>query len=77
MTLGGIAGSVVLRDVPAGIRAILLAGSFVHVGKACSLGMAGMKYRPYTKPNKEYALANSKQQGVVQSFAETHMRLTY
>ena len=38
MHLGGLVGSVVLRDVPPAIRAVLLAGSLVHVGKACVFG---------------------------------------
>lgn len=38
MKLGGLIGSAVLRDVPHSIRALLLAGSLVHVGKACVFG---------------------------------------
>jgi hypothetical protein len=38
MKLGGIVGGVVLRDVPPELRAVLLAGSLVHVGKACVFG---------------------------------------
>jgi hypothetical protein len=41
MTLGGLLGSVVLRDVPAELRTVLLAGSLVHVGKACVFGHGG------------------------------------
>jgi hypothetical protein len=38
MPLGGIVGSAILRGVPAHIRAVLLAGSIVHVGKAAVFG---------------------------------------
>ncbi|HEU5014884.1 MAG TPA: CRISPR system precrRNA processing endoribonuclease RAMP protein Cas6 [Roseiflexaceae bacterium] len=38
MKLGGIVGSAVLRGVPPDVRALLLAGSIVHVGKACVFG---------------------------------------
>jgi hypothetical protein len=38
MTLGGIIGSVVLRSVPLDLRAVLLAGSLVHIGKAAVFG---------------------------------------
>jgi hypothetical protein len=38
MMLGGIVGSAVLRNVPPDLRAVLLAGSLVHVGKACVFG---------------------------------------
>jgi CRISPR-associated endoribonuclease Cas6 len=38
MKLGGIIGSTVLRDVPPDVRAVLLAGSLVHVGKAAVFG---------------------------------------
>lgn len=38
MNLGGIIGSAVLRGVPAELRALLLAGSLVHAGKACVFG---------------------------------------
>ncbi len=38
MTLGGIVGSALLRNVPPEVRAVLLAGSLVHVGKACVFG---------------------------------------
>jgi hypothetical protein len=36
--LGGIIGSAVLHSVPPDILALLLAGSIVHVGKACMFG---------------------------------------
>ena len=36
--VGGIVGSAVLRGVPEEVRAVLLAGSVVHVGKACVFG---------------------------------------
>lgn len=38
MTLGGLVGSGVLRYVSPEVRALLLAGSVVHVGKACVFG---------------------------------------
>jgi hypothetical protein len=38
MELGGIVGSALLRNVDADLRTILLAGSLVHVGKACVFG---------------------------------------
>lgn len=41
MTLGGLLGSAVLRGVPPAVRTLLLAGSLVHVGKACVFGHGG------------------------------------
>lgn len=41
MDLGGITGSALLRDVPAALRAVLLMGSIVHIGKACVFGHGG------------------------------------
>jgi hypothetical protein len=38
MKLGGIVGEALLRGVPADVRAVLLAGSLAHVGKACVFG---------------------------------------
>jgi CRISPR-associated endoribonuclease Cas6 len=38
MKLGGIVGGALLRGVPEALRAVLLAGSLVHVGKACVFG---------------------------------------
>jgi hypothetical protein len=38
MTLGGLLGSAVLRGVPPDVRAVLLAGSLVHIGKAAVFG---------------------------------------
>ncbi|NJO81843.1 MAG: CRISPR system precrRNA processing endoribonuclease RAMP protein Cas6 [Blastochloris sp.] len=38
MNLGGLVGSIVLQDVPPTLRVVLLAGSLVHVGKACVFG---------------------------------------
>lgn len=38
MTLGGIIGKATLRNVPPAVYAVLLAGSLVHVGKACVFG---------------------------------------
>lgn len=38
MPQGGLLGSAMLRDVPPQLRAILLSGGLVHVGKACTFG---------------------------------------
>ncbi len=38
MKLGGIIGSAVLRGVPVDVRALLLVGELVHVGKAAVFG---------------------------------------
>ena len=38
MKLGGIVGGAVLRGVPLELRALLLASSLTHVGKACVFG---------------------------------------
>jgi hypothetical protein len=38
MTLGGLLGSAVLRNVSPDLRVVLLMGSLVHVGKACVFG---------------------------------------
>ena len=38
MQLGGLVGSAVLNEVPEALRAVLLLGSLVHVGKACVFG---------------------------------------
>ena len=46
MTLGGIIGSAVLREVPPDIRAVLVAGSLVHVGKACVFGHGRYELQP-------------------------------
>ncbi|NJN68677.1 MAG: CRISPR system precrRNA processing endoribonuclease RAMP protein Cas6 [Chloroflexaceae bacterium] len=43
MQLGGLVGSAVLRGVPPAVRVVLLAGSLVHVGKACVFGHGKMK----------------------------------
>jgi len=45
MKLGGMIGSAVLRDVPPEIRTLLLAGSIVHVGKACVFGHGQLEVR--------------------------------
>jgi hypothetical protein len=41
MTLGGLLGSAVLREVPPELRTVLLMGSLIHVGKACVFGHGG------------------------------------
>jgi hypothetical protein len=46
MKLGGIIGSAVLRGVPTDVRAVLLAGSLAHVGKACVFGHGGYRIEP-------------------------------
>jgi hypothetical protein len=46
MKLGGIVGGAVLRGVPPDVRALLLAGSLVHVGKACVFGHGGYALAP-------------------------------
>jgi CRISPR-associated endoribonuclease Cas6 len=38
MTLGGLIGAVTLRAVPPAVRAALLAGSLIHIGKAAVFG---------------------------------------
>lgn len=38
ISLGGIVGQIQLNDVPAQLRAILLAGQLIHVGKSCVFG---------------------------------------
>lgn len=43
MILGGLVGSVVLRNVPLDIRTLLLAGSLLHVGKACVFGHGAIR----------------------------------
>jgi hypothetical protein len=46
MQLGGLLGSVVLRDVSPAVRALLLIGSVIHVGKACVFGHGGYTITP-------------------------------
>lgn len=46
MNLGGIIGSVVLRDVPVELRALLLAGTLIHAGKACVFGNGQLELKP-------------------------------
>lgn len=43
MILGGLVGSAVLRGVSPEVRALLLVGSLVHVGKACVFGHGGLR----------------------------------
>ncbi len=45
MKLGGIVGSARLRAVPPDVRTLLLAGSLVHVGKACVFGHGALGVR--------------------------------
>ena len=46
MKLGGIVGGAVMRGVPEEVRAVLLAGSIVHVGKACVFGHGEYRLEP-------------------------------
>ncbi len=46
MTLGGIIGSAVLREVTPAVRAVLLAGSLVHIGKASVFGHGKIELAP-------------------------------
>ncbi len=46
MKLGGIIGSALLRGVPLEVRALLLVGSLVHVGKACVFGHGALEVLP-------------------------------
>ncbi|MFV9506732.1 MAG: CRISPR system precrRNA processing endoribonuclease RAMP protein Cas6 [Oscillochloridaceae bacterium umkhey_bin13] len=41
MQLGGLVGEAVLNHVPTDLRALLLLGGLVHVGKACVFGHGG------------------------------------
>jgi hypothetical protein len=50
MTLGGILGSAVLREVPPDLRTVLLMGSLIHVGKACVFGHGAYRLQPLHKP---------------------------
>ncbi|HMO60278.1 MAG TPA: CRISPR system precrRNA processing endoribonuclease RAMP protein Cas6 [Roseiflexaceae bacterium] len=43
MPIGGIDGSAELYGVPPALRAVLLLGSIVHVGKACVFGHGGYR----------------------------------
>lgn len=49
MTLGGMLGSAVLRGVPPEVRTVLLAGSLVHVGKACVFGHGEYRLEPLSE----------------------------
>jgi len=46
ISLGGLVGSAVLRGVPLELRALLLAGSVVNVGKACVFGNGAISLEP-------------------------------
>jgi hypothetical protein len=43
MPQGGLVGTAMLEGVPPELRAVLLAGSVVHVGKACTFGHGGFQ----------------------------------
>jgi hypothetical protein len=43
MTLGGFVGSVTYEAIPPAVRAVLLAGSLVHIGKAVVFGHGAYK----------------------------------
>ncbi|MGQ9549765.1 MAG: CRISPR system precrRNA processing endoribonuclease RAMP protein Cas6 [Roseiflexus sp.] len=49
MPQGGMVGSVVLRDVTEEVRALLLLGSLVHLGKACTFGHGGYRVEGITR----------------------------
>lgn len=46
LKLGGLVGEAVLRDVPAPVRAVLLAAGLVHVGKGCVFGHGKIDLSP-------------------------------
>ena len=46
MNLGGIVGRAVLHGVPAELRAVLVAGSIIHAGKACVFGHGALRLEP-------------------------------
>ncbi len=46
MTLGGLIGAATLRNVPRAVRALLLAASVVHAGKACVFGHGQLDVYP-------------------------------
>jgi hypothetical protein len=50
MKLGGIVGGATLRGVPPELRAVLLAASFLHVGKACVFGHGRVELAPASFP---------------------------
>lgn len=45
MPQGGLVGSAVLRGVSEELRAVLIAGELVHIGKACTFGLGGYQLR--------------------------------
>jgi hypothetical protein len=47
--LGGLLGSAVLHNVSPDLRTVLLAGSLVHVGKACVFGHGGYALQPHAE----------------------------
>lgn len=46
MKLGGLVGSATLRGVPLDVRTMLLIGSLIHAGKACTFGHGLIEVRP-------------------------------
>ncbi|HEU4327846.1 MAG TPA: CRISPR system precrRNA processing endoribonuclease RAMP protein Cas6 [Roseiflexaceae bacterium] len=46
MPYGGLTGSAVLRGVAPELRALLLIGTFTHVGKACVFGNGALRLTP-------------------------------
>lgn len=46
MKLGGLIGTVALREVPVTVRAALLAASLLHVGKAAVFGHGRLSLAP-------------------------------
>lgn len=46
MSMGGLVGTVALRNVPLDVRAVLLAASVLHAGKSCVFGHGRLSVRP-------------------------------
>src|SRR5262249_10331478 len=46
MTLGGLVGTAALHSVPPQLRAVLLLGSVVHIGKSCVFGHGCYELQP-------------------------------
>lgn len=46
LSIGGLVGSAILHGVSPALRALLLAGSLIHVGKACVFGNGAFQIEP-------------------------------
>jgi hypothetical protein len=57
MNLGGIVGAVELHHVAPELRALLLAGSLVHVGKACVFGHGAIRIEELRPPRTPAGIA--------------------